>query len=103
MNPSIHRQTLADLVRRSAARDPGKPAIACGGTRWTYAEFHDVCQRVAAGLDAQGVRKGERVALLARNSHAFIALRFALARLAASTCASRSRTTSGPSTALLCI
>lgn len=42
------------------------------------------CRRgFAAGLAARGVRKGTRVAILARNSHPFAALRFALARLGA--------------------
>jgi fatty-acyl-CoA synthase len=34
-------------------------------------------------LAEQGVTKGSRVAILARNSHAFAAMRFALARLGA--------------------
>lgn len=83
MHPAIHRHTLSDLLRRSAARDPHKPAIACGDVRWTYAQFHEICEKVAGGLVASGVGKGDRVAILARNSHAFIALRFALARLGA--------------------
>jgi fatty-acyl-CoA synthase len=83
VHPAIHRHTLADVLRRSAARDPNKLAIVCGDVRWTYARFHEVCERVAGGLSAFGVGKGDRVAILARNSHAFIALRFALARLGA--------------------
>lgn len=50
---------------------------------WTYAEFDRVCNRFAAGLAAQGIGAGDRVAVLSRNSHAFAALRFALARLGA--------------------
>jgi fatty-acyl-CoA synthase len=73
MEDAIHRHTLADLVRRSAARDPNKLAIVCGDTRWTYAEFHAVTERVAAGLAKRGIVKGDRVAVLARNSHAFAA------------------------------
>ena len=83
MEDAIHRHTLADLVRRSAAREPGKLAIVCGDLSWTYAEFDDVIERLAAGLAERGIAKGDRVAVLARNSHAFAALRFALARLAA--------------------
>ncbi|MGO9005626.1 MAG: acyl-CoA synthetase [Beijerinckiaceae bacterium] len=83
LNPIIRRQTLSDLLHRSAARAPHKLAIVCGDTRWTYAEFEHICERVAAGLAEQGVAKGTRVAILARNSHAFAALRFALARLGA--------------------
>jgi fatty-acyl-CoA synthase len=83
VNPVIHRQTLGDLLHRSAARSPHKLAIVCGETRWTYAEFDGVAGRVAAGLAQRGIAKGARVAILARNSHAFAALRFALARLGA--------------------
>jgi fatty-acyl-CoA synthase len=83
MNDAIHRQTLFDLLRRSAAREPTKTAIVCGDVRWTYAELLDITERVAAGLAQRGVAKGRRVAILARNSHAFVALRFALARLGA--------------------
>ena len=83
MESMIRRQTLSDLLRRSAKRHPAKPAIACGSTRWTYAEFDDLCSRLGAGLRERGIDKGARVAVLARNSHAFAALRFALARLGA--------------------
>ncbi|CCD86343.1 putative AMP-dependent synthetase and ligase [Bradyrhizobium sp. ORS 285] len=83
MDSIVRRQTLGDLLRRSAARTPGKTAVICGDTSWTYAEFNAITDRLAAGLAARGVGKGERVAILARNSHAFAALRFALARLGA--------------------
>ena len=83
MDTVIRRQTLADLLHRSAKRDPSKTAIVCGETTWTYAQFDAVCDRVAAALSRRGVTKGSRVAVLARNSHAFAALRFALARIGA--------------------
>ena len=83
MHPAIHRQTLADLLHRSAMRHPEKLAIVCGEVRWTYAQFDALCARLAAGLQQRGVAQGTRVAVLARNSHAFAALRFALARLGA--------------------
>jgi fatty-acyl-CoA synthase len=76
-------QTLADLLRRTARRYPAKAAIACGDVAWTYAEFDTLCNRLAAGLHARGITQGTRVAVLSRNSHAFAALRFALARLGA--------------------
>ncbi len=83
MDPLIRRQTLADLLHRTARRLPGKPGLICGDTRWTFAEFDAVVDRVAAGLAALGVGHATRVAVLARNSHGFAALRFALARLGA--------------------
>jgi fatty-acyl-CoA synthase len=83
MDSVVRRQTLGDLLRRSAARNPHKLAVICGETSWTYSEFNAIVDRLAAGLAQRGVARGERVAILARNSHAFAALRFALARLGA--------------------
>src|SRR5512141_272323 len=83
IDPALRRQTLGDLLHRSAMRTPARLAIACGEVRWSYAEFDRLCDRVAAGLAGRGIGKGDRVAILARNSHAFAALRFALARLGA--------------------
>jgi len=83
MDSIVRRQTLGDLLRRSAARNPDKLAVVCGDIGWSYAEFHALVDRLAAGLAARGVTKGERFAILARNSHAFVSLRFALARLGA--------------------
>jgi fatty-acyl-CoA synthase len=76
-------QTLGALLRRSARRTPAKTAIRCGDAQWSFAEFDAVCDQLAAGLSIAGVAKGDHVAVLARNSHAFAALRFALARLGA--------------------
>ena len=83
MTPLERRQTLADLLHRSARRTPAKTAIVCGETCWTYAEFDRIVDRVGAGIAALGIAKGDRVAVLARNSHGFAALRFALARIGA--------------------
>ena len=82
-HPAVRRQTLSDLLRRTAARLPDKPGIVCGNTCWTWRQFDALVSRLAAGLHAQGVAKGEPVGVLARNSHGFAALRFALARLGA--------------------
>ncbi|MEY2622419.1 MAG: Long-chain-fatty-acid--CoA ligase [Pseudomonadota bacterium] len=81
--PVVRRQTLGDVLRRTALRLPAKTAIICGATRWRYDEFDALVNRVAAGLVASGVQEGDKVAVLARNSHGFAALRFALARCGA--------------------
>lgn len=78
------RQTLADLLARTAARYPDKLAIVCGDrASWTYSEFDKRCTELAAGLQHGGLREGDCVAVLARNSHSFALLRFALARCGA--------------------
>ncbi len=83
MDAALRRQTLSDLLHRSAKRFPNKTAIICGDTSWTYSNFNAICDTLAAGLAACDVAKGARVAILARNSHGFAALRFALARVGA--------------------
>ena len=80
---AIRRQTLSDLLHRTAARLPHKTGIVCGDTSWTWAEFDALVSRLAAGLHERGVARGEHVGVLSRNSHGFAALRFALARLGA--------------------
>ena len=52
-------QTLIDTLRRSAARHPHKLAIKHGARCWTYAQFYDVCARVACQASgAEGARDG---------------------------------------------
>src|SRR5882724_5535564 len=80
---AARRHTLGDILRRTAARLPGKTAVICGELTWSYAELDQITNRLANGLAARGVTRGDRVAILSRNSHAFVALRFALARLGA--------------------
>lgn len=76
-------QTISGMLRRSARRQPDKTAVICGDTRWSYREFNTVCDHLAQALLQQGIAPGEKVAMLARNSHGFVALRFALARIGA--------------------
>ena len=79
----VYQHSLADLLRRTAGRMPSKIAIQCGGISWTYAQFENICARLAAGLWRSNIRPGDRVAILSRNSHTFAAMRFALARIGA--------------------
>src|SRR5262245_40321599 len=80
---SLRQHTLSDLLRRTARRTPQTVAIRCGEVEWTYGEFDLICSRLAQGLVDRKISPGDRVAVLSRNSHAFAALRFALARIGA--------------------
>lgn len=77
------RQTLGDLLRRTARQAPQRVALVCGTHLWSYAELDAIVDRLCAALPELGVRLGDKVAILSRNSHAFIAMRFALARVGA--------------------
>ena len=84
--PAVRRQTLSDVLRRTALRLPAKTAIVCGGTRWTYAEFDALVTRVAAGLHALGVCEGDKVAVLASNDALAFASVFGISRAGAVWC-----------------
>ncbi|WP_421839059.1 fatty acyl-CoA synthetase [Novosphingobium sp.] len=73
-------QSLSAMLTRAAERHGAKTAIICGDVTWSYAGFHREVERLASGLRRLGMQPGDRIAILARNSHAFIALRFAIAR-----------------------
>ena len=66
------RETLADIVRETAAAWPDRKAVVSGAARATYAEIDAAASRVASGLLAAGCAPQERVGILARNSLAFI-------------------------------
>ncbi len=46
-----------------------KTGVVCGENRFTYAQFGERCERLAAGLLSDGVTKGDRVAYLSFNTH----------------------------------
>ena len=77
------RQSLGDLLGRSARRYPDKVAIIFRELRQTYAELDVQVNRVANALAVRGVSRGDRVAMFSHNNHAFVVVHFALARLGA--------------------
>lgn len=78
-------QQLGDLLRRSAARMPQKTALTFRDQSDSFADLDMAVNRAANALEARGITKGDRVALLTHNNRAFVVLRFALARLGAVT------------------
>src|SRR5262249_40188867 len=46
-----------------------KVGVVCGERRFTYGEFGERCQRLAAALEASGIRPGDRVGYLSFNNH----------------------------------
>ncbi|TIX09137.1 MAG: acyl-CoA synthetase, partial [Mesorhizobium sp.] len=62
--------TTPDPVALHARAQPDR--LACvdlaSGRRWTYAAFDDAIQRAVAVLENSGIKQGQRIATLARNS-----------------------------------
>ena len=74
---------LGDVLRRSAARHGAKPALIDGDRSFTFTEFDQLADAVAASLERDGITAGMRVALLSRNCWEFAALAWGCARLGA--------------------
>ena len=63
---------VQDFLQHSADRLPDKIALVCEGQRLTYAEIEAMANRLANALHAQGVKRGDRVAIYLPNSVAGI-------------------------------
>ena len=74
--------TLGDISRRSARKQPDKPAIIDGDVVLTFAEFENLVDRAAAALHDNGFGPGDRIALLSHNCWQYAVLAFATARAA---------------------
>jgi long-subunit acyl-CoA synthetase (AMP-forming) len=70
---AIQEDTVAGIFQHTAARVPDRVALRTldGGTEITWAEYNERAKRVAAGLAALGVGKGETVAIMLTNRPEF--------------------------------
>ena len=76
--------TVGGLLRMQAEHDPDRSfVVAPGGERWSYGRMHAASERVAGGLAALGVRRGDHVVMMLPNGLPFLVTWFALARIGA--------------------
>jgi len=64
--------TLADPLLHALRNTPRRTAIRCGETSLDYAELHARCCRLARAIQSLGLQRGDRVAILANNSHRYL-------------------------------
>ena len=64
----VNRWVIADMIRRSAYHHPDKTALVFNERSLTYAELEKESNRVANALLDLGVKKYDRVAILAHNT-----------------------------------
>ena len=74
---------LTGLLRDRAAEHPDRTAFVYEGESVTFAEFDRRVDRVANALRESGVRPGDRVAVLDKNSLPYVELLFGAARAGA--------------------
>ncbi|WP_084268617.1 acyl-CoA synthetase [Oceanobacillus damuensis] len=77
------RNTLGDLLARTRDRLPDKFAIVYKNKRLTYAELDDLVNQTAQALSTDGMKKGDMVTVMSKNSLDFVLVTFALARIGA--------------------
>jgi len=64
--------TIADPLRAAVNNAASKTAIIDGDQQFTYADLHARCCALAGALSGLGLNKGDRIAILAANSHRYI-------------------------------
>lgn len=74
---------LYQLLDQTAERVPDKVCIHFLGKKYTYAQVHDLSNKIAKGLQALGVSKGERVGLFMPNCPYFIFFYFGILKTGA--------------------
>src|SRR5258708_27583120 len=75
--------TPLDFARRARKLYPEREAVIDGDLRLTYAQFLDRCDRWSSALQELGVRRGDRVAYLAPNTHAQLESFYAVPQIGA--------------------
>ncbi len=75
----LMEMTIGDLVDMQAEKYPDNDCIVYPleeNIRWTYSEFRDICNKVARGMLAMGIKKGDHVAIWATNVPEWLILQY---------------------------
>ncbi len=75
--------TFAQIIREHAQERPSSPALSFEGVTWRFADLHELSSRSANALMNEGVKPGDRVALLTKNRAEFYELLFACSKVGA--------------------
>ena len=78
---AAHTFTLYDMLLRNAGLFAERPAVIHEGGQISFGEFLARVDALAAGLGAIGIRKGDRICILAQNHPAYLDLYGACAKL----------------------
>src|SRR5688572_22376526 len=78
-----HDYTLHGAFASRASRDAERPFVFFEGRTWSWRAFDEEVRKTASVMIERGIAKGDRVAVMGRNSDAHVLLLFALARIGA--------------------
>ena len=77
-------KTIGEILDETAAKYPDNDALVyVDGPRYTYREFKEIVEKVAKGLMAMGIKKGDHVAVWGYNVPEWVILQFATAKIGA--------------------
>ncbi|WP_096273600.1 acyl-CoA synthetase [Paucisalibacillus globulus] len=77
------RNTLGDILARTSDRMPDKFALAYRDKRLNYEELDDLVNQTAIAFRQRGMKKGDMITVMSKNSLDFVIVNFALARIGA--------------------
>jgi fatty-acyl-CoA synthase len=75
--------TPLEFARRSRTLYANREAVVDGALRLTYAQFFERCDRWSSALQSMGIRKGDRVAYIAPNTHSHLEAYYAVPQVGA--------------------
>ena len=75
--------TFAQIIREHAQHRAASPALSFEDVTWSFGELHELSSRSAQALLNEGVKAGDRVALLTKNRAEFYELLFACNKIGA--------------------
>jgi acyl-CoA synthetase (AMP-forming)/AMP-acid ligase II len=73
--------TLGDIPRKMSKARPDEEAVVFEDVRLTYGELNDRVNRLANALTKLGYKKGDRITIIADNTHKFLEVYFAIGKL----------------------
>ncbi|MEX6507858.1 ATP-dependent acyl-CoA ligase [Jiella sp. M17.18] len=79
----MDRRVLANLLTMQAERYGDRELMVVETVRWSFADAADIAARRASALDAAGIRRGDRVAIICSNRAEFLDVFFGCAWLGA--------------------
>ena len=80
---AAHNYTLTGAFASRAAHNPQREFLLFNGKSWSWQAFGVAVERTARLLISRGIRKGDRVAVMARNCDGHVLALLALARIGA--------------------
>jgi fatty-acyl-CoA synthase len=89
-------RTIADDVEATVDRGPDRPAFRFDGAEWSYAQFDARCNQFAHWAKAQGLLRGDVVAMVLTNRPDYVAAWVGFAKVGVVTALINTNLTGGP-------